>query len=581
MCYLHSVSRPLTIAELANALELLLPTNVRLAEIKVILERNRSFLVTFSTSVQFAHYVVQQYICSSDFKCPFTVKPREGHVRISNLCLSLLSDGAFSKQLSSTYFQKADLTTLVTKYPLFSYAVLNWPEHLNSAKVEIEHQLLDRLFDFVSSNNLFTIIEAALTMEGISSLQRWSIAFTELGLRLPDTIVVQNLKRFVAEFKHLILKYGNILSQFPTEIHHIINDSFPRASRFWKQFGHTEVSSCQIEEWDLLVASLTNCNINCIAVDRDHVLAPADRSGVFIIDLLSWTEITKISMVDSLVIAMTFNSDSTILAILTQDETLKIISADTWKIEKDLPGIVPLPEVVFHWNEVKFWNEFYLEFDPVHVNLNFVGKALIAMNTIVDWPSRRRKECIENVTLTSSTSNFASTALGDVIALSTDGELIKRRLGSQELTTIHSFPPFKYIETNTFQRRLLGVSARGRFPAICRNEINNGFSRSQNAFECYDSMTSLNILKGEFRDNYRITAVAFNTNESILAVAAYNPQQSLETIKLWTLGEKPLQIWERTVSNEYTTSLTFAMEDTVLIEAGRSLRVFDITLLEG
>ena len=47
-------------------------------------------------------------------------------------------------------------------------------------------------------------------------------------------------------------------------------------------------------------------------------------------------------MIGSLVIAMTSNSDGTILAILTQDGTLKIISAGSWKTEKDFSGIVSL-----------------------------------------------------------------------------------------------------------------------------------------------------------------------------------------------------------------------------------------------
>ena len=44
-----------------------------------------------------------------------------------------------------------------------------------------------------------------------------------------------------------------------------------------------------------------------------------------------------------------------------------------------------------------------------------------------------------------------------------------------------------------------------------------------------------------------------------------------------TLGEKPQLVWEVSVYDDYTTTLSFALDDKVLIKAGRVLRVWDVS----
>jgi hypothetical protein len=89
----------------------------------------------------------------------------------------------------------------------------------------------------------------------------------------------------------------------------------------------------------------------------------------------------------------------------------------------------------------------------------------------------------------------------------------------------------------------------------------------------------MGFLREQFGSGYKITAAAFSINELVLAVVAYNAHTLLDTTKVWLMAENPQLIWERTMCNDHTTSLAFGMEDTVLIKAGRFMRVWDVTMM--
>jgi hypothetical protein len=63
----------------------------------------------------------------------------------------------------------------------------------------------------------------------------------------------------------------------------------------------------------------------------------------------------------------------------------------------------------------------------------------------------------------------------------------------------------------------------------------------------------------------------------MLAVSSHNGETLADTIRIWTLTEKPQLVWEAILYDDYTAALHFGLEDKVLITAGRFLRSWDVS----
>jgi len=96
-------------------------------------------------------------------------------------------------------------------------------------------------------------------------------------------------------------------------------------------------------------------------------------------------------------------------------------------------------------------------------------------------------------------------------------------------------------------------------------------------FECLGRNLETSILIERFAIGDKITAAVFSADESMLAVSSHNGETLADTTRVWTLREKPQLVWEKILYDDYTTTLHFGMEDTVLVKAGRFLRVWDVS----
>ena len=577
--WIASVCRSLTIKELTEAVRLSLPNTGELLDLERILRKDCDAVVSVSNSgsVQFIHQTFREYISSNYYNGALAVDLLEAHTTASNVSLSYLSDSAFSNKLSSTRFQTVDITLLCDKYPLLSYAALYWPVDIDHARAERNPELLKRLSDFVSSSNLLTVMEVALTIEGIHSLQRWMLAFSHLETRLQNTIEWETLKRFSLDFRRLIRHYGHILDKYPSELYYLIDECFPRKSHFWKSFGHSAITFAngQMEEWDPLITTLKQHNVSGIAVSPNGLLAAYDDDGISVWNLDSYTEIVRIPVSSSLVVAVAFDGEDS-LAILTQDGDLRFASPPSWKIKNESALSVDLPTAVRKWQGSQFWSTYFKQFDPLQVALDFVGNGILAGNTLINLENKRRRQAIPGLSPSLTVCQLRCTRLGDLVAVSDAGEIVTRRLGSH--SSLERFDlTIESSAGEALTRRLLAVSNTGQLIATCEITVHEGNTVSESVFECWRKGLMTRVLREQFGTGDKITCAAFSFDESMLAVNSYNTRTLSNTTKIWMLLEEPQLVWETSRYDDYTTTLAFGLEDRVLINAGRFLRIWDVS----
>ena len=260
-------ARPLTLRELSQAVALLDEENGSLLDSSFISHCGPLLSVSNSKVVGFIHRTFEEYLASDRCVPSFSVKYRQAHTEASNVCLLYLSNSAFATRVSSTRVKPIDLTLLSEQYPLLPYAALFWPEHIDFARGELNPNLMRSLSEFIASKNLLTAIEVALTIGGVASLQKWIQALTNLEKGLQKTSQYENVQRFIFDFQRFIRAYGYILDKRPSDIHSLIDESFPRNCHFWKYFGRPLISSAngQRDEWDPLITTLKE---GCITTAR-------------------------------------------------------------------------------------------------------------------------------------------------------------------------------------------------------------------------------------------------------------------------------------------------------------------------
>lgn len=570
--WIACAERPLGLLELSEAIGLSGKQSASDFEFSLLKHCGPLISVSTSNFVGFVHRTLEEYLTSNRCVPSFAVKYQRAHTEASNACLLYLSKAAFATRLSSSRIQPIDMTMLSEQYPFLAYSTLFWPRHINLARGELNTDTMKLLSDFIVSTNLLTVIEVALTLDGIASLQRWMQALSSLGKGLRKTSRYENIQRFIFDFQQLLWRYGHVLAKCPSDIHSLIDEDFPSNSHFWKYFGRPLISfaNCQREEWHPLIATLKQRCITSSAINTKN-LAAADKDGVSIWDLQTFAKISRISGLPSSAVALAFKENS--LAILCQDGTLRIVSTMSWMTKSTPQTVLTLPALVKEWNGVGFWSANLLKFDAVHVNLGFVGKGILASNWLVNLETGEKQPVAQSSLSSSTISHLACTKGRDLVTFTTGWQIASRTLGSPE----SPLKPFEHQKPSQKVKRLLAISATGRFAVVCAVTILNGYSQSANEFECLCSNLDTTPLRERFSIGDRISAAVFSDDESMLAVSSHNGETLADTTRVWVLEDKPRLVWEAVVYDDYTTALFFGLDATVLIKAGRLLRIWDIS----
>src|SRR5204862_4682119 len=124
------------------------------------------------------------------------------------------------------------------------------------------------------------------------------------------------------------------------------------------------------------------------------------------------------------------------LAMLCQDGSLNFFSTQLWMIKRTLDKVITLPTVVREWNGTQFWSTDFIKFDPVHINLGFVGKGILASIWLINLENGKKRPVTRNSS-SSAIPQLACTKGGDLVMFTANGDAMARRLGSPKSPVGH------------------------------------------------------------------------------------------------------------------------------------------------
>ena len=576
--WIACAERVLEVSELTAAIELSLPDIGRLLDLNVVLQEDCGALVTVSTSnlVQFIHQTAQQYICS-DRCTPESFAVTEGSMnkRMTGACLKYLCDSRLPIKLAPRRFQSPNKEAIREKYGFLIYAAMYWPNHFIRSNCDTP-DLYEALEAFLTRKPLLLALETVLTFGGIEALRSWYQHLStavKRGQEWPSMLVT-----FTNDLYRLICHYGHVLDANPNEVHFLLDERFPRNSHFWTYLGHHDINflSGQPEDWDPCLSILDIVHVNCLAVGGGPYLAAADPGGISVLDIRSRIEIFRFPTFEYPVVAMTFSDSGDTLAILTSDGSIRLVSTTRWNDPQVFLKIVSLPAVIMQWNESRFWSLYFLHFDPYHINFAFIGNMLFAGNSVINLDEQKLGTGLAKLTMSLSTTQFASSKTGEIFGLVSSGDFVSRPIGARQTVPLR----VSRSDDDGEAHRLLAICSSGKYLLRCAVKPFRGHSISSYSFDCFERANPPSHWQGRFEMTYKITCAAFNQREDRLVVNAHDSQNLLDATKIWSLGDNPQLIWEKILFDEHTTSLAFALEDSLLIKGGRYLSVWDTSLLD-
>lgn len=570
--WIACAARPMSVDELTHAVQWSLPDIGELLNLNAIVQKDCGALVSVSTTslVQFIHHTVHQFVCSGRCSSTLAVDPVRMHEKIATICLSYLLDSPIQANITLSQAKIAD------NLPLLHYAVLHWVDHIVVA--DIRGNLLKKLTSFLTSDKLLVAMEATLSIGGVDSLNRWAMQLLKCEVFPRDAPI--EFQRFAADLQHFVRHYGHVLNERPYEIHNLINECFPVNSFFWKYFGRNEIRflSGQCEEWDPCISILDYRHVTCIAVSTKGYFTLADANAVHVIDGCTRIERRRIAGWATPVIAMAVDDRTDILAALTANGSVRLISTTTWDVLRELSQVVQLPSVICEWSWSRFWTLHFLHIDPLHVNFDLTEGTIFAGGSGVDVLDGRLTQNFTRpgMAMTNSVTQFAVGISGLVTSVSADGNVFQRSTGAPSAKLLRKGSESLHSQQNW---RLLAASQTGKYTIVCRTLLISDRAMSEDKFKCIVAEEPAKDWAFTFGSTYRISAAAMSSDEILLAVSAHDRMNLLDTTTVWNLNGKSQLIWKSTIFDDHTTSLRFAMDGDLLIKAGRYVRLWDTNLM--
>jgi len=563
---LASSLRYLSLDEFNEFVLLQVTDNPKISDITKHLGRmTRGFVMSGSDSVRFTHRTFQEYICSHRYEGIFSVDSGQAHSTMGQTCISYLARPSFSQAIGLNRFQKLDMALVLRNHPLLVYAASYWTEHIERATREEYYGGLDELSSLIESQNILSAIEIAITTQGLDCIQRWIRSLSNVKELVIATLLNAKLEHFLFKLSHVVRLYGCILEEYPSEIHNLMQKDDPQRSPL------SLPAQPAVGERDPFIAILNQKHVVAIAVNNNGLLAASDKKEVSIWDIQAQVAVARLGPLKSAIVALSFNCKDS-LAVLLQDGRLCIVSTLSWQVTRELSG-VNTPEVVQTWNCDQFWTEDLGKRDPLNIALRFIGKGILAAATLIDLETRFSRQALPNLKQLYSICQLSCTSTGEMVALLDDGQTFARRLAADE----SPLGNFAGAKDHAAQKRLLAMSATGRLIAICSFRVMGNYTISQNILECLGRDSKNCFFKQEFGSEVSITAAAFSSDETMLAVSTYSAQTRLDTTSVWSLSQPPEVVFSLEQDDSYTACLAFAVQDSILIQAGLHVRLWDVS----
>ena len=528
----------------------------------------RGFVISDSDLVRFTHRTFREYICSNWYRGIFSVDSGQAHSTMGQTCISYLARPSFSQAIGLNRFQKIDMALVLRNHPLLVYAASYWTEHIERATREECYGGLDQLSSLIESQNILSAIEIAITTQGLDCIQRWIRSLSNVKERVMATPLNAKLERFLFNLSRVVRLYGCILEEYPSEIHNLMRKDDPQRSPFSQ---HLFPAQAAMGERDPFIGILNQKHVVAVAINNNGLLAASDKNEVSIWDIQTQVGVARLGPLKSAIVALSFNSEDS-LAILLQDGRLCIASTLSWQITRELSG-VNTPEAVQRWNCDQFWQEDLGKQDPLNIALRFIGKGILAAATLIDLETRVSRQALPNLGQLYSISQLSCTSTGEMVALLEDGQIFARRLAAKD----SPLGNFTGATDHAAPKRLLAMSATGRLIAVCSFQVMGNYTISQNILECLGRDSKHLVFKQQFGSEVSITAAAFSSDETMLAVSTYSAQTGLDTTSVWSLSQPPEVVFSLEQDNSYTACLEFAMRDSILIQAGLHLQLWDVS----
>ncbi|KAL1838860.1 hypothetical protein VTJ49DRAFT_2113 [Mycothermus thermophilus] len=333
--------RPLTVAELREALKLDLEDEIRELEGAIASLCAQLVHIDNTGRAMMIHLTAKEFLTNPELDSEFRIDKDLGHLRLATNCLKFLCSEQMKVPRKLRASSKQAASQFQTRSPFAAYACLEFGEHLQRA-TPMDDTLSNLLCNFFGANVL-SWIEYIATTGNLSVMTRTadslntyfrrnvqsSSASSEESVRLAQSWAV-DLRRIVARF-------GPTLLVWPWTIYGHIPPFCPKSSAIvataGSRFGRITINGLRDEHWNDRIACIDSSpDIPLAVACGDTIFAVAYSSQVIKLyygnTCLYWKTFDNIFAIED---HLLFNGTNTHL-ISASGYTMKVLEIDSGSI---------------------------------------------------------------------------------------------------------------------------------------------------------------------------------------------------------------------------------------------------------
>ena len=279
LTWVMCAARPMSIAELAQALKLDLGFTVHALESSIMSDCGQLIYIDKSNRAQIIHTTVRDFLFNPNLESEFAIKKAAGHGRLAETCLRYMTSEDMRPPRN---YQLTKILTRMTKRSTFlDYACVSFNEHIR--KVHSAEDKFLVLIDGFLANNVLFWIEYLATIGKLHHIT-WSAkdlkGFLEARAKYQSPIgkQFQRVDAWATDLIRLVAKFGKKLLHLPSAIYWLIPPFCPPESAIASQFGRSvrgiSVLGVTNKGWDDRLSCISYRNEQATAVAyTDHTFA--------------------------------------------------------------------------------------------------------------------------------------------------------------------------------------------------------------------------------------------------------------------------------------------------------------------